>query len=209
MAYFNINQTTVIRNYIKSLGAVGNVRGGNLEEQINAFWDAMFKSHLLRWNWDFMQIDNEELDVIDGEHLEVERIAVILAARSTSTGGSSIKIDLLGMHISLLKVLRNRAAASSVATKYIIKGGVATGTVRKLFLHPIPASGTKVTITGIADPDNDPALVIKVPISHEAALFKAIDWKLGKGTFEAYREEVAALGGQELRDIWGVQYGVG
>ena len=209
MAYKSINQTTVINDYIKKLGAVGNVRGGNLKTQITALWDAMYKSHLLRWNWDFMQVDNEELDVIDGEHLEIEQIVVILSAGVTSSGGSTIKNDLLAIDMSLWQVLRNQASTSSVDPKYLAKGGVIGGTVRKLFPYPIPAANTRITITGIVDPDNStsPIPVILVPVSHTAALYKAIDWYLGKGSFEAYKEEVVALGGQELRDMWGVQYG--
>jgi len=202
-----LDKTTVISNYIKTKGVVSGTIDAALSEQLDAIYPIIIKSHKYMWDWDFLEIADQELSFGADAFISFTgaNVVIIKSARVTSAG-----------------VLAPNPLYPISKQEYDIKlsydGTTTTNNPtdlcffqRRLYPYPKPTNVTKIVVSGIFDIDSSDAPIDFtgnfVPGHHEEAIHRYLDYKLGESTIEPYLAEVRKLGGKRLKDLWGNMYG--
>lgn len=206
----DITGKKTIRAYKTWLGISGDTLDANLESRLEVIWTNVLYSHLYAWDWDFLEdADYQITSSGAGGYFDLSAcpIKIIKSATMTSTGTAPTTgvPNLIPIPYELYLIYwRSDSTTNTDWPSYIAKNQ------DKLYTWQLPkATTSKVTVSGVMDYDNDSlSLIISIPDRHQEALFRYIDYKLGRGSYEDYLKEVNLLGGKPLIDLWEQQYGI-
>jgi len=196
-----LTQTECIDLYVKMKGVVGDTTEANLREQLNAVYASLLKVHLLSWDWSFTQSTDVAIaKSASGAYFELIPSGIaIVQAITNATAGVLEKPIMIPVSKEVIDALPSITASNSYRL-------IAKHQDRIYTYPPVAASGA-ITVSGVFHPDNSPANTITLPYSHTLAMHALFDYRLGKGSWDAYETQVKLLSGHELLDIWEKRYG--